>query len=332
MSPRASLRRWFFARQRPESGVVVLDRRRIYIVPSATGWLFGLVLTVMYVGAVNYNLGLGHALVFLLAGLGLVGMLHAYRNLVGLEISAGRAPPVFAGQPARFEIRLRDRENRPRPAIGLQVFSGVAALSGDSRNERSVDVPAGGGDATLELLQPAERRGWLALDRLRVGTCYPLGLFQAWSYPWPERRCLIYPAPEFTPLPPPRASERSSGTTPLASDEHDDFAGFRAHHPGDSPRHVAWKRHARDATDGPLLVKEFTGSGRATHWFDFDAAPPADTERKLSILCGWVLQAREADEEFGLILPDRALSPARGAAHTEQALEALALFGEGAPQ
>lgn len=327
MSPRASLRRWFFRRQRPESGVVVLDRRRIYIVPSATGWLFGLVLTVMYIGAVNYNLGLGHALVFLLAGLGLVGMLHAYRNLVGLEITAGRAAPVFAGQPARFELRLRDRDGRARPAIGLQVFEGVAALDANGPRDASATVPPGD-TAVVELAQATERRGWLALDRLRVDTRYPLGLFQAWSYPWPEQRCLVYPSPEFLPLPLPRASERSSGSTPLASEEHDDFAGFRTHHPGDSPRHVAWKRHARDTADGPLLVKEFTGSGRSTHWLDFAAAPAPDTERKLRILCGWVLQASEADEEFGLSLPDRVLPPARGTQHTEQALELLALFGQ----
>jgi hypothetical protein len=36
----------------------------------------------MLIGAINYNLSLGHALVFLLAGLGLVAMVHTFRNLV----------------------------------------------------------------------------------------------------------------------------------------------------------------------------------------------------------------------------------------------------------
>ena len=47
-----------------------LGQRRIFIVPSRGGLLFAGALLTMLIGAINYNLALGHALVFLLAGLG----------------------------------------------------------------------------------------------------------------------------------------------------------------------------------------------------------------------------------------------------------------------
>ena len=65
----------------------------------------------MLTGAINYNLALGHALVFLLAGLALVGMVHAFRNLHGLVITPGRCGPVFAGEVAL----LSDSSPRQRP-------------------------------------------------------------------------------------------------------------------------------------------------------------------------------------------------------------------------
>src|SRR6185503_10350013 len=58
----------------PERGTVVLVHRRVYIVPARLGWMFGATLLVLLTGSINYALALGFALTFLLAGLGLVGM------------------------------------------------------------------------------------------------------------------------------------------------------------------------------------------------------------------------------------------------------------------
>jgi len=77
--------------RQPESGCIRLNRRRIYILPTRAGFLYLATLFTMLLGAINYDLALGHALVFLLAGLGLVGMLHTHRNLLGIEIT-GSAP------------------------------------------------------------------------------------------------------------------------------------------------------------------------------------------------------------------------------------------------
>ena len=325
MSAHQRWHRWFIRRQGAEAGPIELHRRQIYILPSRSGMLFALVLFVMYLGAVNYNLGLGHALVFLLVGLGIVGMLHAFRNLVGLRIGAGRIGPVFAGETAHFELLIENFRADARPAINLQKIPDNATFNGT----HGVDIdlpPSGVSTVTLQVL--TDRRGRLPLGRLIVSTRYPLGLFRAWSYPWLDINCLVYPRPEYLPLPNPRASHLADGHQAVRSENPDDFAGFRRHQPGDSPRHVAWKIFARDTANAPLLVKEFSGGGAIQYWFNWDETPGKDIESRLSILCGWILRAQRADLDFGLSLPDRTLQPSHGMPHVTSALEALALFAE----
>ena len=76
--------------------------RRLYILPTRYGLLYACMLLAMIAGAINYTLSLGFALAFLLAGMGLVAMLQAWRNLAGLDFAFSRASPVFAGQDAVF--------------------------------------------------------------------------------------------------------------------------------------------------------------------------------------------------------------------------------------
>ncbi|MEY2631883.1 MAG: hypothetical protein RIR00_537, partial [Pseudomonadota bacterium] len=181
---------WLFRWQNPWDGLTLqLDRRRIYIIPSRAGLTYALTLLVMLLGAINYGLSLGHLLVFLLAGLGLVGMVHTYRNLAGLQLRADAAEPVFAGDQAHFPIQLLNPDRRSRAGLLLRV--------GTAPPLRADLDP--GGEARIALPLAAPRRGWLRLPRLRLESTYPLGLFTAWSYFQPPQHCLIYPQPHFTP-------------------------------------------------------------------------------------------------------------------------------------
>ena len=62
---------WLFRwRQSDGTSPLVLGQRRVFILPTRAGLLFAATLATMLLGAINYSLALGHALVFLLAGLG----------------------------------------------------------------------------------------------------------------------------------------------------------------------------------------------------------------------------------------------------------------------
>jgi hypothetical protein len=78
----ASLKQRLFRWKSDGSGTFRLNQRRIFILPTRAGMVYAITLVAMFTGAINYNLALGHALVFLLTGLGLIGMLHTFRNLL----------------------------------------------------------------------------------------------------------------------------------------------------------------------------------------------------------------------------------------------------------
>lgn len=311
----ASLKQRLFRWRSDGTMPLRLGQRRIFIVPSRGGLLFALALLVMLIGAINYNLALGHALVFLLAGLGIVGMIHTFRNLYGLVITPGRGAPVFAGETAHFPLTLDNERPTPRLALELEAEAGNPVMAAvDGKRSTKINIPVG-----------ATRRGWLDLPRVRLTTRYPLGLFTAWAWLQPAMRCLVYPRPIAAPLPP--SSPSPAGGERSGDGGEEDFAGFRQRQPADSPRHVAWKASARTAGEGPLLVKQFAGGTQTElmlDWQQTDAALPDET--RLGILTGWVLAADAADADYGLHLPALDLAPGSGERHRQRCLEALALF------
>jgi uncharacterized protein (DUF58 family) len=304
---------WFYGFSPPERGTIRLGHRRVYIVPTRLGWMLGGVLAILLVGSINYALALGFALTFLLGGLGFAGMVHTARNLARLEVSTGRAEPVFAGEAAQFPLRIENPSPFDRPSILVRhVASGVQLV---------VDVPArAAAEAVLGLR--AERRGRLPLGRVMLETRFPLGMFRAWSYLEPEIRCLVYPRPARSALPPASVRE-SGGRAGAQAGGNDDFAGLRIYQPSDSPRHIAWKRAAQS---DDLLTKQFSQEAADELWLDWQRTNPRlDTEERLSLLAGWVLAAEHAGAAYGLRLPGRQIAPGRGDAKRAECLEALAL-------
>ncbi len=175
MRPFELFQRWLFRLDRDEQLPIVLTQRRIFIVPTSSGFVFATVLAVMLVGAINYNLSLGHALIFLLTGLGLVAMVHTFQNLFGLRLTPGHVEPVHAGELAHFPLQLENPGQQPRRALEFS-FSGQSVVA--------LDVPSGN-RATIAVPCAAPRRGRLDPGRVTLATRYPLGLFRAWSYPHP---------------------------------------------------------------------------------------------------------------------------------------------------
>ena len=305
---------WFYGFTPPERGAIVLGHRRVYIVPTRIGWMFGATLAILLLGSINYAIALGFALTFLLAGLGLAGMVHTARNLALLAVSSARAEPVFAGEAAQFRLLLENPSRFDRPSILARHAGSLAQVV--------VDI---GADSVAEtvLAIPAVRRGRLALGRVMLETRFPLGLFRAWSYVEPDAHCLVYPRPLFSALPD-AGAHGGSGRSGSQAAGNDDFAGLRTYHASDSPRHIAWKTVAR--TDN-LLTKQFSEDAAEELWLDWARINPAvGIEERLSLLAGWVLAAERIGSRYGLRIPGTEIEPARGDAHRAECLQVLASY------
>ncbi len=306
--------KWFAGRARPEEGRIVLGQRRVYILPTKHGVVFGFALILMLLGSINYNLSLGYVLTFLLAGMAVVSILHTFRNLAYVAVSAGRVEPLFTGETAQFLVSFENLRDETRRALVALADGGSTTFSLPPKQVTSVAIPVRGA-----------RRGWLALPRVTLETRYPLGLFRAWAYVQPAMRTIVYPRPDLASLPEPRPKP-GTGDSLNAGLGTDDFAGLRHHQFSDSPRHVAWKAVAsRDI----LLTKAFMGRASRELMFEWGDLPPRlGTEARLSRLARWVLLAHENGLHWGLRIPGAHLPIAGGQAQLHRSLQVLSLYDE----
>jgi uncharacterized protein (DUF58 family) len=303
-----------------DAGSVFLSQRRVYILPTRAGLGFAALLLVLLVGSVNYSLGLGFGLTFVAGACAVIDMVQTTRNLAGLVLSPGRAPAVFAGEDAPFELRVDNPTRLARYAVWID-FEHVA------EPRQAVDV-ADGASTALVLRASTQARGWMRAPRVRLSTQFPLGLFRAWSWWQPDSRALVYPFPEQDAPPLPmlgRPSPDGAGST-----GSDDFAGVRAYQPGDPLRHLAWRQIARldPALGGPLVTKHFEGGTVDDLELDFDALPPhLDVELRLARMTRWVLEAEQRALPYAFRLGRIRYDTGLGTAHEAACLRALALYG-----
>jgi uncharacterized protein (DUF58 family) len=313
--------KWLFQLRDSEPGEVFLNQRRVFIVPTRAGFGLGAMLIVLFIGAVNYNLSLGFALTFLLAGCAVIDMHLTFRNLAHLHLSAGRASPIFTGEDAQFELHLVNRRKHDRYAIWLGfIGEGLPDLP------QAADVPAHGSRKVV-LSVSARRRGWLPAPRVRLHTRFPLGLLRAWSYWHPDAKALVYPRPEQDAPPLPVSVEAHDDGEGGAGDQ--DFAGIRAYQVGDSMKRLAWRQIARLDTEasGTLISKHFEGGAAGELRLDFSALPRGmDLESKLSRMASWVIEAETRGLPYAFRLGHLSFPAALGAVHQEACLRALALY------
>lgn len=323
---------WIAGRHGPESGAVLLDRRRVYILPTNAGLLFGAAMLVLLIGSINYSLQLGYMLTFLVVSMAIVGMHTTHSNLSQIVLRGVRVEPVFAGDVAVFDITATNPTTVDRFALrfsfveptlsahwfhafrGRTTLMTVVSTAIPARGDRNVGVPL-----------PAPHRGRLPAPRIVIETRFPFGLWRAWAYLTPALTAMVYPAPEADAPPLPATGVGGGEGVGLAS-SGDDFAGVRPYSPGDPQKMIAWRLAARS---DDLSVKQFEAQGGGELLLDFDTLPHhLDFELRLSRLTRWVLDADAAHMRYALRLPGSMVFAGGGPKHREHCLTALALQKE----
>jgi uncharacterized protein (DUF58 family) len=310
----ARVHAWSRRRQGADLCAVTLARGRIYIVPSWLGVAYALLLFAMLLAGLNYGNNLALALTFLLTAIGWVAMHDCHRNLQGLRIAPAGTRSPFAGDLARFDFALYG-DKRGHYDLALVAPRGPESL-----------VSVGRGASTrVSVGCPSQRRGWLKLARVRIGSSYPLGLFRAWTWLHPDLQCVIYPRPaERAPFladaaGAPGRSHHGAGP----GDE--DFRGLRDRQPADPVRRIAWKAYARTEK---LSVSEYQGEAARPAIYDFAAMPGPDSEDRLAQLARLVVDAEARGERYGVRLPAAGRPAGLGPAHRHDCLALLGAFGE----
>jgi len=316
--PRAALalraQRWARARQGDDCLPLTLQARRIYILPTRAGLSAAVLLFVMLLAGMNYNNSLALLLCFVLSGITLVSMHECHRTLSGLKLLGADAESTFAGRQGTLVMQFENSDLRTRGALSVRSATCDATefqlLPGDLK--------------IVRLAYQAAGRGKQRIDRLQLMTHAPLGLFHAWSWLYLPIDVLIYPAPNGSPVLPPRQGEPHKGRRQIRDRGEEEWASLRAFQDSDPPRSVAWKAYARGA---PLMVAHYESPAGLQRILDLDQLRGHALEQKLSQLTLWIIECERQAEQYALQLPRQLLPAGRGAGHRRACLAALALYG-----
>lgn len=300
-----ALTRWRAAEALP----IALHPRRIYVLPTGFGLMFGSMLVTMLLGALNFNNNAALMLTFLLAGAVVLSMGRGVRMIDGLRLVSLRGEPVHAGAPLAVELRFEAAGAAPKRQLEL-VHDG-----------RHTVFDIDDGAASLALSIPTTRRGLAPVGRLTLACEYPFGLFRAWSVLNPDARVLVYPRPEAKAPPLPRGGGDAGAAK--ASPVGEDWHALREYRHGDPRRLIAWRASARAER---LLVKEFATPRDVRIELAWAATAGLPHEQRIARLTRWVLDAGDAGLAYALRLPGETIGPDRGPVHRHRCLRALALL------
>ena len=311
---------WARRRQGDDHLPVTLHTRRIYILPTRAGLAFAALLLVMLLAGLNYSNSIALLFTFLLAGFALIAMHLCHRNLAGTVVHGVATVDAFAGEHGRLLVTLENHADSPRIGIEAQIDDAAGETG-----RASVSVQADG-SARADIAVPLARRGRVPVERIKLSTSFPFGLFRAWTWLYLPISLIAWPVPRGRREPPPEAA--TGGNTQAvhrAGDE--EWAGLREFRDGDSPRQVAWAAYARGRG---LLVKTYQSPAAHHRHFDL-ASVPGDLEARLEQLAAWIVAAHARGERYGLKLDEVELPPDGGNEHRERCLDGLALYGSGDP-
>ena len=317
---KATLRRrlgtWARRRQGDDELPVTISARRVYILPTRAGLAFAALAFFMLLAGLNYSNSMALLITFLLAGFGLIAMHLTHRNLVGVNLRAVASVDAFVGEHGRLLLTLENGADTARLGLDCEV---------EGSERAAAHVPARG-TARADVSLSLTRRGRLTVDRIKLSTAFPFGLFRAWTYVHWRASVLAWPVPRGRREAPPQTSSGGSATAVhRAGDE--EWAGLREFRSGDSPRQVAWRAYARGRG---LLVKTYQSPAAHQRMFDL-ATVPGELEPRLEQLSAWIVAAHARGERYGLKLGEQSVLPGSGNEHRARCLNGLALHGTGQP-
>ncbi len=310
LKERFGLDRFFLGERRPDGLPLLLNQRRIFILPTQRGLGFGLLILLLALIAFVYNNNLAYMLAFLLGSIFFITILHTYKSLAGLTVQEGQATEVFAGEAAGFGVHIDNPTSVERQNIQLKLKAAENFhLKANSK-------------AHLILYDLTQKRGWHPAGTVTISSTYPLGFFRAWSPIRFNAKAIVYPKPANQEIPFPEigTTKNQQGQFKKGGDE---FYGLQSYQAGDPIKHLHWKAYAKGLG---LFSKQYGGESSAEIWLDYSHAPGQSLEERLSNLCRWVVDAEQLGVTYGFIIPGLQIEPGNGPAHYRKCLEALALF------
>ncbi|AHE68034.1 DUF58 domain-containing protein [Legionella oakridgensis] len=306
------LQNWIKKRS-PSGNPQCLSSRHLYILPSAFGWGYVIVLLTLGIGAINYQLNPAFLLIFLMMIIGILNLWQNHRNLQGLCIRCLAVDDAEQGQPANIKLLLSvEAEHRYALFLAFEESS-IVHVEKISKEEQMI---------FLALKTP--HRGHFKLPPLKIYSNYPLGLSRVWSYLYFDISYYVYPlavSPGFWPAPADNSIKTSPLLYPTGDEELHELKSVI--NPWIQTSRIAWKISARGQG---WYLKQMTSPG-GEHWlFRLEELPSEDIEKRLQQLSYWIQTAEQLGHRYGLELNGTRIPLGAGKTHMQTCLRQLAMY------
>ena len=292
-----------------QSSGLRLSLRRIFIVPSALGWLWAAVGSLLYIVGVNTSSNIPLILGFLMLALQLLAIFLTAQTLHGLQLNWLTQIEGWAG--AQLPLMLQLTVPKGMRYLGLQ-------LGPKGRRWEGICVA---GMQKIAVPWQGESRGLNKLPRLRIDSQAPLGLWVCWVRLQLATEALLYPAPVVAAVVEVPWSQAIGTQQPKQSAEPHDFHSLQPHRPEEGPQRLAWKQLARG--HGELSKRFEAPSAKAVL---LSLQPGIEKEKGLSAIAARIKQLASSGDCYGLLVDHIDIPPANGAEHRRICLRSLALL------
>ena len=286
---------WLDKRQ-PATSAVRLNQKFLFVFPTSFGAAVLALVVLLYILGTNYQNNLILLLGYFLLSLFLLCIGLSFRNLAGLQLTAGAEQSGFVGDKITIAIKVTTHAER------FAITAGFSPESAVKLSEGSLELP-------LQLI----RRGYFQTPRIKLESCHPFGLIRCWCYVALDQHYWAYPSP----------IRQLKNLTDGQGEKTGDLAWHHlaSYVAGDPIKNIDWKKLAR--TPQQPVVKHYVAENLASeHWLRLGSEP---LESELNRLSAEVLHYEAIAQPYGLELGNVVVSPHLGPAHRHQVLRALAL-------
>ena len=296
-------------------------RRQLYILPTKAGWIFSLLVFLLFLASIKFNHQATFLLTFLLCGFGIISSFHTQKNINKLTLSVKDASAIFCGESTEFVCRIKNPSDTKRFNVWL--------LSGEHKSP--TDIEPNSTNKLFIRLKP-EQRGVFKLPAINLTSHYPLGILFGWSKAFQsDVSCLVYPQPkDLLTEPETVLTDSEEGQPELATpawqqQSGEQIASLKPYQIGDRLRDIHWPALAKS---NQLVSKEYDSNIELKRIFAWQHVTSLSTEDKLSQLTHWLLQAEKSRLAYQLAIPGFTSEYANGDVHLQRCLEQLATWND----
>ncbi|MCB9073190.1 MAG: DUF58 domain-containing protein [Bdellovibrionaceae bacterium] len=279
--------------------------QRIYMIPNRYGLIACCFFLLCTIVAAHYANNLIFLLAFILISFLLIAILQTAKNLRGVQIQKIYIHDGFPDSHSIIDLQINNLRNVFKFGLGFQIKEQTSVTYANELNQNDQILTTG------SFVLP-KKRGLYSINRIKVFTDAPYGLFHGWQYHYISSSYVVFPKPRGFSLS--FLKQLSPGN---------EFSGLREYIPGDSLSRVSWKHSVKSST---LLLKEFKEQEPQQQIFSLTDCPQIDLENKLSQLSLWIIEAENHQLRYGLHLLKTVIPIGHGPQHLRKCLSSLGAY------